>query len=205
MRPELIRRCIRYALAGFGVLALATALAVILLHFWGVQRLEKARSEFESRWGDLAGFETPPDVPGQANAGRWLVAGGQAIVCSMEDQRFFGRMAERPAHGWTEAELARVRWILHEQQPALELLLRSARFDDFHLGRNGLRVHHEEVEVMNIVKGLRLLVLEARLAHVDDRVGDAVAALTTVGRAADGLLRTPTVTTWIIGSAPIQT
>ena len=110
-------------------------------------------------------------------------------------------MAERPAHGWTEAELARVRWILHEQQPALELLLRSARFDDFHLGRSGRRVHHEEIEVMNIVKGLRLLVLEARLADADGRFGDAIAALTTVGRSVDGLLKTPTVATWIIGSA----
>ena len=60
MSSDLIRRCIRYTLVGFGVVALATALAVVLLHFWGVQRLEKARSDFESRWGDLADFDTPP-------------------------------------------------------------------------------------------------------------------------------------------------
>ncbi|MFL7792356.1 MAG: hypothetical protein AB8I69_09470, partial [Anaerolineae bacterium] len=66
-----------------------------------------------------------------------------------------GAMAERPAGSWSDAEGARVLKVLHEQRPAVELLRRSADFDTFHLGRSGRPTNHGEVEVLDIVKGLR--------------------------------------------------
>jgi hypothetical protein len=185
-------------LAGGLVLA---ALAAFAFHAYGAHRRERARMSFEARWGDLARYSPPPPVPDHENGARWLTAGGRAILCSLEDQKFYSRLSAEPVRDWTDTERSRAQWILHEQQNALKILLRAGEFDSFHLGAPGLRPTHEEIDSLSIIKGLRLLMLESRLAWSEGRSADSLAALAVVGRAVDGLLQTPVVMASILGSA----
>jgi hypothetical protein len=198
---KLTRRLVRWSALGLGALFITAGLSSLALHSYGIHRLEKVRADLEARWGQLAQYEPSPPVPDHENGARWLMAGGQAVVCSIEDQKFVGHLSGRSAWGWTDTEEARARWILHEQQNALRILLRSGSFDAFHLGTNGLRTNYEEIQFLSIVKGLRLLTLEARLAWSEGRTSDSLSALNAISRAADGLLRTPIVMTSTTGSA----
>ncbi len=134
---ELTRKLIRWSALAAGVLVVTAALGSFGLHTYGAFRLEKARADFDTRWGHLTRLPPPPQVPDQENGARWLVAGGRAIVCSIEDRRFYGQLSDRSATSWTDAEWSRARWILHEQQNALEILLRSGSFENFNLDDNG--------------------------------------------------------------------
>jgi len=198
---ELTRKLIRWSALGISVLVVTVALASFGLHTYGVHRLEEARKDFFTRWEHLAQYTPPPSVPDNENGARWLVAGGRAIVCSVEDRKFYGQLSGRSATGWTNAEASRARWILHEQQNALEILVRSGTFEIFNLGTDGNHATYETVDFSSIVMGIRLLVLETRLAWSEGRTTDALAALNAVGRSADGLLQTPIVMMSTIGSA----
>lgn len=198
---ELTLKIVRWTAMGIGFLIVSTALASFGLHLYGAYRLEKARSDFDTRWGRPAAVPPPTSLSDHENGARWLMAGGQAIICSTQDKVFLGAISGRSARGWTESERSRVKWILHEQQNALGILLRSGSFDAFHLGVNGSRANYDEIHVLNIVTGLRFLTVEARLAWIEGRTSDCLTALDTISRAADGLLQTPIVMTSIIGSA----
>ena len=200
-KRELTRRLLRWSALGIGALVITAGLGSLALHTYGSHRLEKVRTDLEARWGQLAQVTPSPPIPDHENGARWLMAGGQAIMCSIEDQKFIGYLSGRSARGWTNTEEARARWILHEQQSALRILVRSGSFDAFHLGANGSRANYEEIHFLSIVKGLRLLTLEARLAWSEGRTSDSLAALNAISRAADGLLRTPIVMTSTTGSA----
>lgn len=189
---------------GLGVLVVSTALSLFSLHLYGAHRLEKARSDFAAHWGHLVLDPSPISLPDHLNGARWLMAGGQAIICSIEDQEFIGALSGKPARGWTDTEQARARWILHEQQNALAILLRSGSFPTFHFGRDGARATYDEIDFLSTVMGLRLLTVEARLAWSEGRASDCLAALDAVNRAADGLLRTPVVLTSALGSGAIR-
>ncbi len=197
----LTRKLIRWVAIGTGVLVASAALGAFGLHFYGAHRLERAKSDFDARWGHLVLDPPPTSLPDHENGARWLMAGGQAIICSPEDQKFIGALSGESAQGWTDSERERVKWILHEQQNALGILLRSGSFPAFHLGADGEQATYNEIDFLSIVMGLRLLTVEARLAWIDGRASDCLAALDTVSRAADGLLRTPVVMTSTIGSA----
>ena len=197
----LARKLIRWAGIGIGALVVSAALGVFGLHLYGAHRLEKARSDFAAHWGHLVLDPTPTSLPDHLNGARWLMAGGQAIICSIEDQKFIGTLSGESARGWTDTEQARARWILHEQQNALGILLRSGSFPAFHFGRDGARATYDEIDFLSTVTGLRLLTVEARLAWSEGRASDCLAALDAVSRAADGLLRTPVVLTSTLGSA----
>ncbi len=192
---------IRYIAAGVAVLVIATLLGALAIHLYGSHRLTTARTALDARWGHLILREPPPTVPEHENGARWLVAGGQAIICTLEDQRFFGGLADRPARSWSDTERTRAIRILREQRPALDILIRSGSFSSFQLGRNGSKANHAEIDFLSVSLGLRLLVLEARVAWYEGRQSDCLAALNSVGRAADGLMRTPMVMTSTIGSA----
>jgi len=198
---EVIRKLIRWSALRAGTLVITAALLSLAIHAYGAHRLGNARENFDSRWGHLTQIKPPPSVPDRENSARWLVAGGNAIVCSMEDQKFYSELSGKPTSGWTEVQTERARWILHEQQDALRILLRTGSFDTFNMGYDGFRANYDEIHFLGIVKGLRLLTLEARLAWSEDRIDDSLAALNAVGRATDGLLQTPIVMTWGIGSA----
>ena len=198
---ELTRKIIRWLALGIGILVVATALGSLALHLYGAHRLERARSDFDAKWGHLTRIEPSPSVPDHENGARWLMAGGRAIVCTMEDRRFYGQLSNIPASGWTDRERSRALWILHEQQNALEILLRSGTCSSFNLGTEGVRASYEDLDFSSILMGLRLLMLEARIAWSEGRASDSLAALNAVGRAADGLLKTPIVMTSTIGSA----
>jgi len=186
---------------GIGVLVVSGALGLFGLHLYGANRLKNARSDFDARWGHLVLEPTPTVLPDHINGARWLMAGSQAIICSLDDRKFIGALSGEPARGWTDTEQARARWILHEQQNALGILLRSGSFDAFHLGPNGSRATYDEIDFLSIVMGLRLLTVEARLAWTEGRTSDCLTALDAVSQATDGLLRTPIVMTSTIGSA----
>jgi hypothetical protein len=197
----LVRKVVRWSALAVCALSVAAALAALSLRAYGEHRREKARSEFDARWGPLTETTTTTTVPDHENGARWLAAGGFAIMCSIEDLRFYGQLSDRSARGWSEAEMSRARWILHEQQNALGILLRSASFEAFNLGRNNSRAVYDEVHFLDLVRGLRLLALEARLAWYEGRLSDSVAALNALGRASDGLLSTPIIMASIVGSA----
>lgn len=182
-------------------MVIATLLGALAIHLYGSHRLATARTAFDARWGHLVDHQPPPSVPEHENGARWLVAGGQAIICTLEDQKFFGGLADRPAQTWSDVEMARAIRILREQRPALDILIRSGSFASFQLGRNGSKVNHAEIDFLSISMSLRLLVLEARLAWHEGRQSDCLAALNSVGRAADGLMTTPLAMTSTIGSA----
>ncbi len=198
---DFTRKLIRWTAIGIGALVVTSALGSFALHTYGAYRLDRARTDFSASWGHLALSRPAAPVPDDENGARWLVAGGDAIVCSDEDRRFYGQLSDRPAAEWTDAERSRARWILHEQQNALGILLRSGTCETFNLGSDGLRPSYETVEFSSIVMGVRLLVLEARLAWSEGRTADALAALDAAGRSADGLLQTPIVMVSTIGSA----
>jgi hypothetical protein len=198
---KLIRKLLWWTVLGIVVIVAVSLLLSFGLHTYGAARLASAKAEFSQKWGRLADYEPPPPVPDDENGGAWLVAGGEAIVCSVEDRRFYGQLSDRPENGWTEAERSRARRILQEQKNALEILVRSGDFDTFNLSTNGVRATYESVDFSSIVMGIRLLVLESQLAWSEGRTGDALAALNAVGRAADGLLQTPIIIMSSIGSA----
>ena len=198
---ELTKKLIRWSAMGIGLLVVSTALGLFGLHLYGAHRLKEARSDFDARWGHLVLEPPPTSLPDHENGARWLTTGGQAIICSLEDQKFIGYVSGESARGWTDTEQARARWILHEQHNALGLLLRSGSFETFHLGADGKRATYDEIDFLSVVMGLRLLTVEARLAWSEGRISDCLAALDAVSRAADGLLRTPIVMTSTIGSA----
>lgn len=198
---KLIRKLAWWTALGIAAIMVASLLGSFALHTYGAYRLASALRDFSETWGPLAVYEPPPHVPDDENGGTWLVAGGEAIVCSAEDRRFYGQLSDRPAAAWSEAERSRARWILHEQQNALGILVRSGSFNTFSLNTNGVRATYESIDFSSIVMGLRLLVLEARLAWSEGRTADALAALNAVSRAADGLLRTPIIIMSSIGSA----
>jgi hypothetical protein len=192
---------IRWSAVGMGILAIMAVLGAFSFHTYGAHRLKTARSEFHARWGHLPRYTPPPPVSDEENGARWLMAGGQAIICSLEDQKTIGTLSGESARGWTGTEQARARWILHDQQNALGILLRSGSFEAFRLGAEGARATYDEIDFLSIVMGLRLLTVEARLAWSEDRVSDSLAALDAISKAADGLLLTPIVMTSTIGSA----
>ncbi len=198
---EITRALIRWTLLGIGALVSAAAVGAFSLHIYGAHRLGDARSDFETRWGDLVLNPPPPSFPDHENGARWLMAGGQAIICSIEDQKLIGALSGKPAREWTETEESGARWILHEQQSALRILLRSGSFEAFHLGADGSRATYDEIDFLSIVMGLRLLTVEARLAWSEGRIADCLTALAAISQAADGLLRTPIVMTTTIGAA----
>jgi len=198
---KLIRRLFWWTILGMVVIVAVSLLLSFGLHTYGAARLASAKAEFSEKWGSLADYEPPPPVPDDENGGVWFVAGGEAIVCSVEDRKFYGQLSDRSENGWTEAERSRARRILHEQQNALEILTRSGTFGTFNLSANGVRATYESVDFSSIVMGIRLLVLEARLAWSEGRPADALAALNAASRAADGLLRTPIIIMSSIGSA----
>lgn len=198
---ELIRKLLRIAGVSIGVLLLISLLGSLALHAYGKYRLRNARAEFDSTWGHLTTIRTPPEAPDHSNGARWLTAGGYAVVWSIEDQMFVGDLSGKTARTWTNTETSRATWILHEQRNALAILLRSGSFEVFHIGAIGKRTTHEQIPLMDIIKGLRLLIVEARLAWKAGRTDDSVVALNAVARAADGLLRTRVVMSSIIGAA----
>ncbi len=198
---DLARKLIWWSVTAIGILVSTAALGSFALHTYGAYRLEEVRSDFAERWGHLTQVPLQPTAPDHENGARWLIAGGRAILCSVEDRRFYGQLSNRPASGWTDAERSRARWILHEQQNALEILLRSGTFKTFNLGSDSIRASYENIDFSSTLMGLRLLMLEARLAWSEGRTSDSLAALDAVGRAADGLLQTPIVMTSTIGSA----
>ena len=198
---ELIRKLIPWSVSGIGILVVTAALGSLALHAYGAHRLEKVRAEFHARWRHLTQIAPPSAVPDHENGARWLLAGGRAIVCTVEDRRFYGQLSNRSAAGWTDRERSRAQWILHEQQNALEILLRSGTVETFDLGTDEVRASYEDLDFSSILMGLRLLMLEARLAWSEGRTSDSLAALDAVGRAADGLMQTPIVMTSTIGSA----
>lgn len=177
------------------------ALTAVVLHLYGARRLEQARADFDARWGRLARYEPPAAVPDHLNGARWLSIGGAAIVTTLDDRQLYTDLSGRPARTWTDAERAEARRILGQQRDALEVLVRSGDFSSFVLGTDGSRAVYEEVDFLSLVKGLRLLTLEARLAWTEGRTEDALAALRAVGHAVDGLLQTPIVMTTTIGAA----
>jgi hypothetical protein len=183
---------------GFLLIALIGA---FVLHTYGRHRLQTAREGFESTWGHLASVDAPPEVPENENGARWLTAGGYAIVWSLDDQKFIGGLSGRAVRTWTDTESSRARWILNEQQSALRILVRSGSFDAFHLGSIGRHTTHDQIPFIDIIKGLRLLIVEARLAWFEDRRDDSLKAIAAVARAADGLLRTRIIMSSIIGAA----
>lgn len=198
---ELIRKLLRIAGVSLAGLFLISVLGSLTVHAYGEHRLRKARAEFDSTWGHLTTIRTPPEVPDHSNGARWFTAGGFAIVWSIEDQMFVGDLSGRTARNWTSTETSRATRILHEQQNALAILLRSGSFEVFHIGAFGKRTTHEQIPLMDMIKGLRLLIVEARLAWKTGRTEDGVDALNAVARAADGLLRTRVVMSSIIGAA----
>jgi hypothetical protein len=197
----LTRKIVRIAVFSLTVLALIGLIGAAALHSYGKHRLEDARADFESAWGHLTPIDAPPEPPENENGARWLTAGGYAIVWSIDDQMFIGDLSGRTAREWTDTEISRARWILNEQQNALALLNRAGSFEAFHLGTNGKVTTHNQIPVLDIVKGLRLLTVEARLAWKDGRRKDSLESLNTVSRSADGLLKTRVVMGSITGSA----
>lgn len=200
MNDPLVRKLVRWSLMGVAGLALTALIGALATHAWGAHRLKNARADFDTRWGEIANPPRAPQVPEHLNGARWLVAGGQAIICSIEDLKFYGVLADRPARTWSDAEMSRAKRILHEQEAALELLLQSGSCDAFQLENGGLRANHHETDFLSIVRGLRLLVLHARIAWYEGRPMECLEALNAVSRAADGLMRTPVVMGSILGS-----
>ena len=109
---SLARKLIRWTTVGLGVLIVSAALGLFGLHIYGAHRLENARSDFDARWGHLVLDPPPTSLPDHENGARWLLAGGQATICSLEDRRFISAISAESARGWTDTEQARARWIL---------------------------------------------------------------------------------------------
>ena len=186
----------------------ATAVSAILItagavafHTYGNRRLDDAQTAFRVRWGHL---EPPsPRVPltDPDNGARWLELGGQAISVTLEDQRFYTQLMARSRTAWSTAESTQARRILDEQREALAQLLETGSNDGFRLASDNAGTAASETDYLDLVKGIRLLVLEARLAWGDGRSTDCLAALNALGRIADGLLRTPTLLSLTLGAA----
>lgn len=204
IRNDCVRKLLWWSAATTVVIVLAVVIAAIAVHRTGVHRRHEARRAFDADWGHLLRDEPTIEVPEHLNGARWLAAGGVAVICTIDDQKFFGELSIRPSSGWSDAELSRAKWILHEQQHALRILLRSGSFDQFELGRPGTILRHDEIPLMDLIKGIRLLLMEARLARAEGRYGDGAAALVAAGRAADGLLRTRVVIASVLGAAAVR-
>lgn len=198
---ELTHKLLRIAGVFLCALLLIGLIGAFALHAYGYQRLKTARLDFDTKWGHLTPVDAPPETPENENGARWLTAGGYAIVWSMDNQKLIGDLSGRTAREWTDTETSRARWILNEQQNALAILIRSGSFHVFHLGTNGKATTHDQIPLLDIIKGLRLLIVEARLAWKEGRNDDSLEALNSVARAADGLLRTRVVMSSISGAA----
>ena len=201
---DLARRLVRLTGAAAAALVLIGLVGALALHAYGSYRLDRARAEFDASWGHLTSIPTPPDLPDHENGARWLAAGGFALVWSLDDQKFIGELSGRSTDTWTDTDVSRARWILHEQQNALALLLRSGTVEGFHIGTVGMTTRHDQIPLLDIIKGLRLLTVEARLAWYEGRAADALAALRAVGRAADGLVKTTVVISSYAGAAAMR-
>ncbi len=198
---ELTHKLLRIAGVSLCSLLLIGLVGAFALHAYGNQRLNNASLAFDSTWGHITPVDAPPEAPEDENGARWLTAGGFDIVWSMDDQMFIGDLSGRTAREWTDTETSRARWILNEQQNALAILIRSGSFDVFHLGTDGKATMHNQIPLLDIIKGLRLLIVEARLAWKEGRNEDSLEALNAVARAADGLLKTRVVMSSISGAA----
>jgi len=197
--PPVARKLFIYCVLGIVVLVASIAVSAFALHTWGAHRLAVERSSFADAWG--VSFEPEPaPAANESNGFGWLAKGAEGITCSAEESRFFGTLADRHPRAWTEEERARARHLLEDQQPALALLYRAGTAAVFDLGHSGGAEVHEEINGMSLIKGFKLLVLDARLAFFDERFADGIAAVTAVGRSADGLMRTPVIRASVIGS-----
>jgi hypothetical protein len=197
----LVRKLIVWTVMATGVLALAGIIGVVSVHAWGAHRLTTVRSDFAARWGHIDRPEAPPEIPDHLNAARWLSAGGRAIVCSFEDMEFYSAISGVPARDWSAEDRIRAQRILADQHHALALLLQAGSIHRFQLGGNGAHARHHEINFLDMIRGLRLLVLEARNSWSEGRIDDSLAALDAVSNSADGLLRTPIVVSLAGGAA----
>jgi len=199
--PPPVRTLVRWSLLALAILAVATLLAALGTHAWGAHRLRVARAELARHSSPPARPASSTPLPDHLNGARWLVAGGQAVICTDEDYKVYGVLADRPAATWTDEEMERARRILDEQQPALDLLLHSGALTRFDLGIDGGAANHSEIDFLSVIRGLRLLALQARVAWFDSRTATYLEALAAISRSADGLLRSPVVMATTVGSA----
>jgi len=159
------------------------ALALPLTARWqGENEAEAAAAVFAEKVWPL-GLEghSPPEVPARVNAAHWAQAGGEAIVLEVDERPFLGELNARPLAEWTSDELGRSAVIVAQNQPALDLLhrtagLTSSNFDlDYRQGW--------EMEIPNLRPMLdagQLLIAETRHHLAENRPQEALRALRSV-------------------------
>lgn len=200
-RQTLTRRLVLWAALAIGVFVASMVATSLAVHAYGAHLLTRSQATFAMRWGP---YILPPPTavpPDRANGARFMVLGGRAMTSSVDEHRFIAELSGRPAASWSGADLARAREIVGEQQPALSILLQSRTADAFDLGIEDRPPNYNDIDFLALVRGLRLLTLEARLAWAEGRVEDSLAAIETASRSADGLLRTPVIMSLTLGAA----
>ncbi|MGD8439299.1 MAG: hypothetical protein PVG53_02095 [Holophagae bacterium] len=200
-RQILTRRLVLWAALAIGVFLASMVATSLAVHAYGAHRLTASQATFAERWGQYI-LPPPAAVPtDRANGARFMVLGGRAMTSSVDEHRFIAELSGRPAASWSDADTDRAREILGEQQTALSILLQSRTADGFDLGIENRPPNYNDIDFLALVRGLRLLTLEARLAWAEGRVEDGLAAIETASRSADGLLRTPVIMSLTLGAA----
>jgi hypothetical protein len=185
-----------------GALVLLVLVAVPSVQLYASSRYERALAEAGPLELDPAAFEKP-EVPEHENAAAWIEAGAAALLLSSEEMELRSRLNQSgPANTWESGQLDQARAILERYSGGLETLHQAADLEKSSYGiryRDGLKA--ETPDLLSILHGARLLLLDARVAMADGDEARLLQSLAAMSTIAESLEEESTLITALVGIA----
>ncbi len=149
----------------------------------------------------LKAFEKPA-IPDEENAAKWLAGGAGAVVWSMAEKAAVGTASGRPISEWDQETEATVREALDRHRGALDTMsvavgIEQTSFDI----RYSDGTEAELPDLLEILRAVRLLACQARIAFADGNPEGGLVALATMNRMASSLYKESSLITFMIAVA----
>jgi hypothetical protein len=184
----------------------AAALVVLLLsaslgaHLYSRWRFQRSATEFlatfpevvpaldvdtlRQTFADLA-HEGPPE---ELNAARWLIAGGDAIVCTQEENSHLTELVFAPSEDWTPDDRHFARELVERNKQALELMAKAVPLEGSRYELDYDHILDTEIpNLLHLMRGAKLLQVNARLAFTEGDIEGGIRNLAVIARLVDSL------------------
>lgn len=184
-----------------GVLAALMVLTVARLRDRQGSSSQVARAADPQAIEALKAFEKPA-IPDDENAAKWLAGGAGAVVWSMAEKAAVGTGSGLPFSEWDQETEATIREAVNRHRGALGTMsvavgLEQTSFDI----RYSDGTEAELPDLLEILRAVRLLACQARIAFADGNPEGGLVALATMNRMATSLYEESSLITFMIAVA----